>query len=157
MSRNEVELWKNVSLGSAWVRKTDHRGLEKVEVIKGKRTFTITPFDRQINQQMSAEPEADLFRNGWFVLVRAADSTDENEILGTDAMTDNEIETLVLEVQGNPDAINPVVRKIKSPVTLDRIIEEMVVQDAPHSAVAIVKAAREEMVEVEVNPVETVG
>lgn len=158
MNRKDVEIWQNASVGSVWVRKLTPQGQEKASVIKGKKSFTVTPFERQINQALSAEPEMDIFRNGTVILIRAAEDTDEREIDGPNALTDGEIALLVRETLVDPKSIRAPLKKITSVVTLDRLLEELFLEeDAPHEAVEAVKAAIENKREIAVNPVETVG
>jgi len=141
--RDKVEIWKNSSAGMRWYKVLDRLGQQVGKTVQGGRTFTLTPFDRQLNQDEAASPEQDLFRNGQFVLIKAAQDTNMAEIESSDSFTDSELTALVHEILAKDKTIEAAIHFIESPVTLTRLMEELVIEDAPASAIAIVKAKKE--------------
>lgn len=140
--QESAEVWKNTAAGMRWIKVLDRQNREVGKTIPGGRTFTVSTFDRQSNQDMAAEPELDMFRNGTFVLVRPAEETQMDEIESSDSMTDAELAGLVHEIMGKNVTPNQAIRNINSPVTLGRLMEALVIEDAPSSAIKAVKAKR---------------
>lgn len=122
----ELEVWKNVTKGMRWYTRFDARGLESDARVLGGRTFTLTPFERQINQEKAASGELDLFRNGTFLLVRGAESTNEEEIRSPASLSNDEIEEIVQRVMAEPDELDEILEGMTSAVVLDRLVEFMV-------------------------------
>ena len=89
--KENVEVWQNTTAGLRWAEVTDRQGRQTSRIVKGGRTFLITPFERQLNQDAAASAELDHFRNGTFVLVKAATDTDMAEIESADSLTDAEV------------------------------------------------------------------
>ena len=144
MSGNEsVEVWKNSAAGMRWIKVLDRQGREIGKTIQGGRTFTISTFDRQVNQDAAAESDLDLFRNGTFVLVKASTETNEDEIESSDSLTDAELATMVHEILAKSLTAEQAIFKITSPVTLGRLLEALVVEDASKSAIDAVKAKKQ--------------
>ena len=144
MSGNEsVEVWKNSAAGMRWIKVLDRQGREIGKTIQGGRTFTISTFDRQVNQDAAAESDLDLFRNGTFVLVKASTETNEDEIESSDSLTDAELATMVHEILAKSLTAEQAIFKITSPVTLGRLLEALVVEDASKSAIDTVKAKKQ--------------
>ncbi len=139
-ARGELEVWHNVTPGPKWYVCYDRQGRETTRVVGGGRTFVLSAFERQINQDMAASPEADLFRNGTFVLKKESEETDIAEISSPDALTDSEIDELVREVVHGDLRIGDAIKEINSLVTLNRIFEVLVLEDASKSAIDGVKA-----------------
>ncbi len=141
--RDLIEVWKNQAAGMRWYKVLDRQGREIGKTVQGYRTFTLTAFDRQINQDLAASPEQDLFRNGSFVLIKAAHDTNEDEIQSPDSFTDQELTTLVHEILAKDKTIEEAIFRIESGVTLNRLMEELVIEDAPQSAIAAVKTKKD--------------
>ncbi len=141
--RDMIEVWKNQAAGMGWYKVLDRQGHEVGKTVQGYRTFTLSPFDRQINQDKAASPEQDLFRNGRFVLIKPAADTHMDEIASSDSFTDAELTTLVHEVLAKDKTIEEAIFKVESGVTLGRIMEELVVEDAPKSAIDAVRAKKD--------------
>ncbi len=137
--RDKIEVWKNSAAGMRWYKILDRQGFEHGKTVQGGRTFTLTAFDRQINQDLAATPEQDLFRNGNFVLIKKAEDTQMDEIESPDSFTDAELTTLVHEILAKDKTIEAAIHFIESPVTLGRLMEELVIEDAPKSAIDAVR------------------
>ncbi len=141
--RDRIEVWKNQAAGMRWYKILDRQGYEIGKTVHGYRTFTLTPFDRQINQDKAASPEQDLFRNGNFVLIKKAVDTHMDEIESPDSFTDAELTTLVHEVLAKDKTIEAAIHFVESPVTLGRLLDELVIEDAPKSYLDVVRAKKE--------------
>ena len=137
----ERELWKNVSAGLRHYIMLDPVGHQTHGLAQAGRTFTLTPLERQLNQQAAHAPEADLFRNGTFVLIKETDDTVPDEIQSPNSISDAEITEAVHEALAkNPVPIELMLEQCTSVVTAQRILEELVVQDASASLVEQAKA-----------------
>lgn len=142
------ELWRNVSPGLRYYITMDALGNQTHGVVQPGRTFTITPLERQLNQQAAHSAKADLFRNGTFVIVQTTDDTDVDEIASPNSIADSDIEEAVSEaITGDPVPFELMLERMESVVTGQRILEEVVLQDAPTSMVSAVKAKMEQLEE----------
>ena len=133
-----LEVWRNVAAGMRWYLAFDVQGREVTKLAQPSRTFSLTTMERQINQERAANGDLDLFRNGDFVLVKASGDTNDEEIRSTDAFTDEEVTRLAYEILADPANVERV-NEINSPTTLQRILEELIVLDAPTSVVGTVQ------------------
>jgi hypothetical protein len=134
-----IEIWKNTTHGMRWCKMHDRAGNENTKLVNSKRTFSITPLDRQLNQDIAATPQLDLFRNGTFELVRKADDTNMDEIQSPDSLTEGEVVALSMEVMGNPEGIDFYLKDVSSPVALNRVLDQLVADGVDKSAVSYVK------------------
>lgn len=134
------ELWRNVSPGLRYYITMDALGNQTHGLVQPGRTFTITPIERQLNQQAAHAPRADMFRNGTFVLIKETDDTITDEIASPNSISDSEIERAVAEaIAGDTIPFEAMLERLSSAVTGQRILEEVVLQDAPQSLVVQVK------------------
>ncbi len=134
--RDELEIWRNVGNGLTWVMVLNPQGGEVTKEVRGGQTFTIKPFDRQMNQYQAATPGQDMFRNGRLILIKAATDTELDEIESAESLTDQEILDIVHNSIKAPNTINRVLGKIKSPTTLLRLQEELLLEDEIPQGVA---------------------
>lgn len=142
----KLELWRNTAPGMRWYIAFDLQGREKTKTVPGGRTFTLSTFERQINQERAATPEQDLFRNGTFILAKPSDETDNDEIFSPNALTDQEIETIVHDVVFGDMKINDVIDQIDSGVTLFRLYEAFTLEEkAPERVKAAIKKKRDSL------------
>ena len=148
--KENVEVWQNTTAGLRWAEVTDRQGRQTSRIVKGGRTFLITPFERQLNQDAAASAELDHFRNGTFVLVKAATDTDMAEIESADSLTDAEVLGIVHNLMAKNTTVKKALYEIKSPVALRRIFELAVIEDISKSQVDEIKAM---LVEAEGAPV----
>lgn len=137
----ELEVWKNVAKGMRWYTRFNAQGLEADHRVLGGRTFTITPFERQINQEKAANAELDHFRNGTFVLVRASEGTNKDEILSPAAKSASELEEMAQRILADPEDLEKILEELSSPVSIDRLLEFLVAYAAPQGIVDKVKEA----------------
>lgn len=138
-AHSRLETWKNTQAGLRWYIAFDMQGREITKVVHGHRTFTLTTFERQINQERAASPELDLFRNGGFVLKRGSEDTKKEEVLSPDSLTDAEVVDMVRQVIGESETIEDTMEGITSVFTMNRILDELVAEDAPKEAISYVK------------------
>ena len=135
------ELWKNVSPGLRYYLKFDPMGNQTHGVVQAGKTFTIADVERQLNQEIAHDAEADLFRNGTFVLVKPTKHTNEDEVESVNSLSDQEIESAVAEMLGDDSVpLELMMETVTSAVTAERLLEELVMQDAPQSWVDGAKA-----------------
>lgn len=134
-----VEVWKNTAAGARWVKGSDRTGREISKVVPGGKTFTLSTFERQLNQDSVVDATRDMFRNGTFLLVRSSDETIESEILSPNALTDSEIERVVYEVLAGTLDMADAIADVDSTVTLHRIWEAAVLEELPAKDVKAVK------------------
>lgn len=137
--KDKLEVWKNTTAGLRWCEVTDRQGRQQSRLVKGGRTFTITPFERQLNQDAAADAGLDHFRNGTFVLVKAAKDTDMSEIASPDSLTDSEVLGIVHDLMAKTRTVGNALKGIKSPVALQRIYERAVVEDISKSQIDEIK------------------
>lgn len=135
----EVEVWQNVSLGKKWYMCFDVRGQVTTKVVRPGKTFTLTPLERQMNQESASNPAQSLFLNGTFVLRQGTKATDPAEFESLEAMTDKQLDELVRDVVLGHNDITELVGKLHSEVTLSRLHERLVVEDARKSVIDMVK------------------
>ena len=141
-----AEVWKNEAAGMRWVQVTDRQGKDGSRRVQPGKVFTITPFDRQVNQDSFATSEQDLFRNGTFVLVKPAEDTIMDEIESPDSLTESEVQGIVYDILANKSTGEQAIKNINSPIALNRILTALVLEeDAPNSATAAVKAKHAKM------------
>jgi hypothetical protein len=144
MADPKHETWRNTSLGLKWYKCFDIQGRETTKVVRGNGVFTLTTQERQLNQEASI-PELDLFRNGTFVLKKAATETDPDEIASPNSLTDAQIESIYNEVTHGEENLVNYLTSIESPVTLQRMLEIFVAEG--DSKDSDVKAIRNRMSE----------
>lgn len=135
----DTEIWLNTAAGMRWFKALDLYGRETTKTVNGGKTFTLTVFERQLNQANVASPELDLFRNGTFELRKKSENTNEEEVRGPDALTEVEITGLVMELIHGQDTPKQALAGVSSEVTLNRVIEALVLEDADASLIAQVK------------------
>lgn len=137
--QSKLEVWRNTAAGFRWYQSYDLQGRPTSKTVAGGRTFTITAFERQINQEAAAEPEMDLFRNGTFVIVKPAEDTIMDEIASPESMTDEELVAGVRAVLYEDGDIKTWLEGVTSVITLQRVLEQLVAEDAPKKTIDHVK------------------
>lgn len=145
MSTASVEVWKNTAAGMRWMSKLNAMGAEIGHTVQGNKTFSITTWERKLNQDKAANAGADLFRNGTFVLVKGGTETDDKEFSTPDALTDSELENRVNEVMAKNMTIEEVMHPITSPITMGRLREAMILENAGAADLEKVEAQLKEL------------
>lgn len=140
MAQGAKELWKNVAQGTRHYVRLDPIGNQTHGVVQPGKTFTITPLERRLNQEAAYATKADMFLNGTFILLQACEDTVLSEIESDDAVSDEELEDAVRSAgEGDTVGIELMMERVESLVTAERILEELVVQDARQSLVDAAK------------------
>lgn len=117
-----LETWKNVTAGTVFIRRLDHRGeLTRDEQIDPGKTFHVTPEERRINSEIAASEHLDFFRNGQFTPVRLLDDSEEARELANNpnVMSETDMKTLV---KATASAFEQKLATITNPVTLERLL-----------------------------------
>lgn len=141
MVQLDREVWKNTSAGMRHYITLDPIGNQTSRVVQAGRTFTITPLERQLNQEAVWDSSADLFRNGTFIMLKGTEDTNSDEVESPNSVSDSEIEEAVHEALGGDSVpIEAMLEKVSSVQTAQRVLEELVIQDAPASLVELAKA-----------------
>jgi hypothetical protein len=74
------EVWKNSIPGSIVIQRSSPNGIVRHELIASQRSFSISPEDRRMNQNLAANSDLDMFANGMLQPVNLPDTT-EPELL----------------------------------------------------------------------------
>lgn len=155
-AQSTLELWKNTALGQRWIICFDLQGRETTRVVQPESTFTLSTFERQINQERAALPEMDLFRDGTFVLMKESNETNPDEVKSPSAMTDAEIEQFVIDVQFNAegekakareqsDMLAVMLEDISSPDTVRRLTAAFEESESPASVMRVLEKKAKEL------------
>jgi hypothetical protein len=89
-----VETWENIATPSNGIVRLDARGIERIEMIAGRRQFMCTSEERKITQDRVVDERYDPFRNGAFRPVIVPDSVDKNS--NPNALSDDEISSILI-------------------------------------------------------------
>lgn len=153
----KVEIWKNVSGGLRYYTGLDPMGRETTKLVQAGRTFSVSPLERQLNQQAVADPKFDLFTNGNFILIEEAAETIPEEVESPNSLSDSEIEQLVAQAKaGDSVPLEAAIERATSVMTAQRILEEMVLNDCVPSLTDLAKAKVEQLIDkptVPTNPI----
>lgn len=144
--QSQVEVWRNTMAGPRWYIVFDLQGRETTKLVDGYKTFTLSTFERQLNQSRAANSVLDLFRNGTFILEKESSQTDRDEVASPNALTDFEIEEFARHLMyGKDQKPSEQLWQIDSTVTLERIHEQLVLNEAPKSLITLVKTRQAEL------------
>jgi hypothetical protein len=119
--RNDMESWRNATLGTHFISRLDHRGeMVRVEQIGPGRTFHLTPEERRINSERTASEDLDVFRNGFFEPVRLLDDSEEARELASNpnVMSESDMRALV---KVHPKTFDARLQAITNGMTLERL------------------------------------
>jgi hypothetical protein len=154
MAETDQETWQANS--TVVLKKTDPRGnVIDLIVNKGKK-FVISPIDRQINEDMSADESLNMFSNGILTPVRLIEGSDTEKIMAENpnVMTETEMRTLF---SAHPKTFAKKVSEVSSPFILARMRELADEIDATVRQVAIIEARHEQVEPKGYREVSTVG
>lgn len=117
-----VETWKSGVPGIVAINRLGEYGRVRVELIKGGRTFTITPGERRMNQNQCADTAMDVFTNGTLQPVDLLDDEPDTPALrqNPNIVTDQDIER-VFRLKGEMFAER--LEQITNPAALERLAE----------------------------------
>lgn len=120
-SRNH-ETWKNNGAGRHFLKTLNSKGEFTDLRIDGNKTFHISPEDRRINQEIAANEELDMFKNGAFSPVRLIESDEDTQEIASNPnlMTEDDMKAIF---KGNWKVFDKQVADISNSRTLDRLLE----------------------------------
>lgn len=139
----EMETWTNQTASRVWVKKFGADGRLRDEIVAGDRPVHLTRQERQINQEMAANEELDIFKNG---TMQATDATmklldgteDAKEIAeNPNHLSDSDIKSLV---KSHHKTLEGRLKEIRNPVALQRLLEAARTEDASISTVERIRA-----------------
>lgn len=116
--RKFVETWENIAPFTNAIIRVDPRGVERQELVVGRRNFMVTTEERMITQDRIVDQKLDPFRNGSFRPVLVPDSVDMKS--NPNALSDEEIKSILVS---SDIAFSEWLKVIDSPETLRRMIE----------------------------------
>jgi hypothetical protein len=156
MSNTDLETWKNATLGRVVLKKYNQRGELSDEMVGGGRVFHISPKERRINQEMAANSDLDMFKNGQLTPVRLIDTEEDAKELASNpnAMSETEMHELF---KGNWKTFDARVQQVSNAVTLQRMLQVASEMDATLRQVEVVKARLEEIAPSEITEITPAG
>lgn len=144
-----VETWKNPNQGRVVVLKMDHRGeLTREEMVRPEATFTITPAERALNQQLAYSPEVDMFTNGTLAPVQLLEGSDIAAAVAANPnlLSEREMHTLVTAAATEPPDVAALAQafaerlgSIANATTLRRLLDLAITDDAAYSRVTAIQ------------------
>lgn len=94
--QDDKEVWLNPNAGYRYVEQQNFKGeMAAVEIAPGQK-FTISTFDRMINQERTIKKEDDMFTNGTFSRVKLIDTAEDYAELAENPniMSDSDLESM---------------------------------------------------------------
>lgn len=85
------EVWKNATVGQVVIQRSSPNGLVRHELITGERTFSISPDDRRMNQNLAANSDLDLFANGTLQPVNLPEDTEPGLLENPNHIPDSQL------------------------------------------------------------------
>lgn len=117
-----LELWRNAEPGTVAINCLGEYGRKRVELVKGGRTFTITPQERRMNQNACALPELDMFTNGTLQPVNLLDDEPDTPSLRQNPNVFDEADIAkVFKLRG--EAFADRIAQVTNPVAFDRLAD----------------------------------
>lgn len=96
-----LEIWRNGGASRHWVSRIGQYGARYQEIIAGYKTFSISPEERRLNQNIVARPEYDPFTNGTFQPVTLLDDEPDTDSLRTNPnVFDDEVGVRIFKMKG---------------------------------------------------------
>lgn len=136
----DKETWKNVQRGTVAVREYDNRGNERHRVVRPGQTVSLTPQERELNQLRAADDTLDVFKNGYLVPVRFADTTEDAAEIASNSNLKSEEELRGL-FELHWKKFGPEVEEITNAGTLERMLEIAEEVDATMRQVRVIETA----------------
>lgn len=132
------EVWKNAGQSRIVLQRYGANANERRhEMIGGGRTFTISTPERQLNQNLAASPELDVFCNGMLVPVQLPDDADEEVVNNPNHLRDEQLPALF---KLNLRTFEKRVEQISNSAVLERLLEMAPDRDATVRQVAMIQA-----------------
>jgi len=120
---SKYEAWKNATRSTVVLKKIDRSGNLIDEVIRGGRTFNLTPDERRLNQEIASTDKLDMFQNGLLSPVRLIEGATDVEKFKETPNHISEDEMAALITGQSQKAFTERVTAITNPVTLKRMLE----------------------------------
>lgn len=139
VEKKDLESWQNMSRGTHFIRRLDHRGeLTRVEGVDPGKVVHISPEERRINSEQAASEDLDVFRNGIFHAVRLIEDNEEAREIAANPNAMSESDMVAL-VKGHPKTFTARLNGITNQVTLERLLQTAMNEDAPVRRVEAIK------------------
>lgn len=117
----QYEIWRNAIKGFIGVKKTDRRGEMKDEVIRGGEKFQITTEDRQLNSELAAGDDLDVFKNGMLMPVKILDGAEDAKEIASNPNLITESDMAAL-FAAHWKTFEAKIGQISNPSTLNRLL-----------------------------------
>lgn len=122
MAEKEVEIWQNSTRGRIGVKKFDARGELRSELVRAGGKVTLTPQERQINQERAATADLDVFQNGFLTPVKLIDGTEEAREIASNPNLLGESDLRELFSVRNYKSFAKKIGEISNTMTLQRLL-----------------------------------
>lgn len=138
VENKQFETWQNATRGLVVLKKYNQRGDLGDEVVTAGRSIHITPTERRINQEMAANEDLDMFKNGTLAPLRIIDTEEDAKEIASNPniLSESEMKELFA---GHWKAFDTRVNQIKNPQTLERMLEVASELDAKVRQVETIK------------------
>lgn len=134
----DQEVWKNATASQiVLLRQGGPGGQTRHEIISGERTFSISPEERRMNQNMAANPELDVFNNGMLQPVKLLEDSEPEMLDNPNHIGEDQLPRLFKLHYRNFDKR---ISEISNPIVLQRLIDISAAQDATIRQVETIKA-----------------
>ena len=130
------EIWKNSTMSQVVIQRTAANGIRH-EIITGGRSFSISPEDRRMNQNLAASDTLDVFANGMLHPVKLDEDTEPEVVENPNHISDEQLPGFFkLHYRTFEKRIN----EISNPIVLQRLLEIGSTHDATVRQMEMVKA-----------------
>ena len=135
----ELEMWENASNSQIFIQKFNTQGQIVHELVSGRRRVHISPAERRMNQEVAADDELDMFKNGTLVPVRLVDAEADTPELqaNVNAMSDTAMKAMF---RSQIKTFTAKVNEIGNPIALRRLLEIANELDASIKQVEVINA-----------------
>lgn len=120
MPEKELETWQNVGRGRAVLKQFNQRGELHDVMITGGKVFHLTPKERRINEEIAANEDLNMFRNGMLAPVKLIETEEDAKELAENPNVMGETEMRSL-FKAHHKTFEKRVGEIKNPVVLGRL------------------------------------
>lgn len=140
----ETERWENATKGRVVVRKFDARGNLGHEMVNPGRAVNLTPQERITNQELAANEELDVFKNGTMQPLRLLDGSEDAQEIASNPnhLSDSDVKSLV---KGHHKTLEKRLSEITNPAALQRLLE---VAKSEDSSISTVQKIQDRLTEV---------
>lgn len=121
---DESELWENTTAGRVCLRFYNQQGMLVDKLVGSRNKFQITPKERLLNQEMAADDDLDVFKNGTFAPVRLVESAEDLEAIrnNPNLVTDVDMKAMLSD-RRSTKALQERLDAITNPYALKRMLE----------------------------------